>query len=350
VILFIPPHKLEPLMWPAFIGTMGTVFGIMAYAVSVNGGSAGNLVAPAIYISSSNRAFRFIQCISTVVGTYGGAADRFGDWTRFAKKKDSHVIGTIVGMPIVITLCSLLGVLTASATKAHYGTTYWQPLTYLQYVLKTKYTSGSRAALFFAGLAIFSHQVFVNATQNNITAGMDLAGGFPRYVSMKRGALILCTLGVLCQPWRFFTQATVFLSVIGSFGVVTGPTTAILIIDYYFLRKGNWKIPDIFNGGPQSIYWYWRGINFRSIVPYIIAILPSMRKLPLPNYFTPPFLKSETNAILHSGSGREYYGQDEQRSQNLPTELHRRLRYQRNTVPCRQQALPTAGNRYQRAV
>jgi len=272
-------------MWPAFIGTMGTVFGIMAYAVSVNGGSAGNMVAPAIAISSSNRGFRFVQCISTVVGTYGGASDRFSDWTRFAKKKNSHVIGTVMGMPIVITLCSLLGVITASATKAHYGTTYWQPLTYLQFVLKSEYKAGSRAALFFAGLAIFSHQVFVNATQNNITAGMDLAGGFPRYVSMKRGALILCTLGILCQPWRFFTQAAVFLSVIGSFGVVTGPTTAILIIDYYILRKGNWKIPDVFNGGSQSIYWYYKGVNLRAILPYIIAIIPSFRKsLDLPQF------------------------------------------------------------------
>jgi NCS1 family nucleobase:cation symporter-1 len=331
-------------MWPAFIGTMGTVFGIMAYAVSVNGGSAGNLVSPAVAISSSNRAFRFIQCISTVVGTYGGAADRFADWTRFAKKKDSHVIGTILGMPIVITLCSLLGVLTASATKAHYGTTYWQPLTYLQFVLKSEYTAGSRAALFFAGMAIFGHQVFVNATQNNITAGMDLAGGFPRYVSMKRGSLILCTLGILCQPWRFFTQATVFLSVIGSFGVVTGPTTAILIIDYYVLRKGNWKIPDMFNGGPQSIYWYYKGINFRSIVPYIIAILPSMRKF---LRLWHPTFQSETNSILHSWSCRERHEQDEFSGQNLSTQLHRRFRYQRNIVLCRQQDVPTTGNRYQ---
>jgi len=133
-------------MWPAFIGTMGTVFGIMAYAISVNGGSAGNLVSPAVAISSSNRAFRFIQCISTVVGTYGGTAGRLADWTRFAKKKDSRVIGIILGMPIVITLCSLLGVLTTSATKAQYVTTYWQPLTYLQFVLKRRYTAGARVS------------------------------------------------------------------------------------------------------------------------------------------------------------------------------------------------------------
>lgn len=129
-------------------------------------------------------------------------------------------------------------------------------------------------------MAILAHQIFVNATQNNITAGMDLAGGFPRYISMKRGAFVIIVLGVVCNPWRYFTQATVFLSVIGSFGVVTGPTTAIMIYDYYILRKGNWKLPDIFKGGDESIYWYYHGINFRSLVPYVVAILPSMRKSP----------------------------------------------------------------------
>lgn len=79
MIVFIKPHKLEKFMWPAFIGTVATVFGIMGWAVAKNGGSPGNLVSPAIALSASARGFRFVQCISSVCGTYGGAADRFAD-------------------------------------------------------------------------------------------------------------------------------------------------------------------------------------------------------------------------------------------------------------------------------
>lgn len=204
-------------MWPAFIGTMGTVFGIMAWAVNKNGGTVNNLVSPVMALSSANRGFRFVQCISSVCGTYGGAADRFSDWTRFSKKKNSYILGSIVAMPIVITLCALLGVLTATATHAHYGSTMWQPLVILEFIQGEQYTAGCRAATFFAGLAIWSHQIFVNVTQNNVGAGMDLAGIFPRYISTQRGAVLLCIFGVLVQPWRFFTQASLFLSVISSF-------------------------------------------------------------------------------------------------------------------------------------
>lgn len=215
--MFVKPHKLEPWLWPAFIATVATVFGIMGWAISTNGGSAGDLVSPAIQLSATNRAFRMVQCISSVCGTYGSAADRFSDWTRFAKKKNSHILGAATALPLTITLCALVGVLTASATRAHYGTAMWQPLTILTFAQKESYTAGGRAATFFAGMAIFLHQVFVNLTQNNVGAGMDLAGIFPRYISTQRGALLLCFVGVIVQPWRFFTQASVFLSVISSF-------------------------------------------------------------------------------------------------------------------------------------
>jgi NCS1 family nucleobase:cation symporter-1 len=300
-------------MWPAFIGTMGTVFGIMAYAVKVNGGHASlSLIPSEIKLGSSERVFKFFYCISTIAGTYGGSSDRHADWARFSKTRTAYLPGAIGGMPVVITICALLGAITASATKAHYGTVYWQPLTYLQYVQKTEYTPGARAAIFFAGLAILGHQIFVNATQNNITAGMDVTGAFPRYISMRRGSLILIAIGILMQPWRFFTQAAIFLTAIGSFGVVTGPTTAILIVDYYILRKGNWKIPDLFKGGSESIYWYWHGINFRSLTVYVIAFIPALRKI----HISLSTLSSTNSSF--SWFGMEYNREIKQRSEALP--------------------------------
>jgi len=172
VVIWIRPHKLEKFMWPTFIATITALFGIMAWAVVANGGSAGNLITPVMKLSAADRGFRFVQCISTVSGVYGSAADRFSDWTRFSRNKNSYILGSVTAMPVVITLCGFLGVLTASATKARYGHTMWQPLVILNFAQQENYTASSRAATFFAGLAIWSHQVFVNVSQNNVGAGM----------------------------------------------------------------------------------------------------------------------------------------------------------------------------------
>jgi NCS1 family nucleobase:cation symporter-1 len=58
-------------------------------------------------------------------------------------------------MPTVITICALLGVLTASATRATYGTAMWQTLTILTYVQTSDYSAGYRTATFLAGLTIY---------------------------------------------------------------------------------------------------------------------------------------------------------------------------------------------------
>jgi hypothetical protein len=51
-----------------------------------------------------------------------------------------------------------------------------------------------------------------------LPAGMDCAGLFPKYITTRRGSLILCIIGIIIQPWRFVTQSSTFLSVLSSFG------------------------------------------------------------------------------------------------------------------------------------
>lgn len=197
--------------------TVGTLFGILGWAIQRNGGAAGTIVAPATKLSTGDAAFRFFQCVATVAGTYSQPADRFADWSRFSKNKTSYLPGTLTAMPVCILLAGLIGVFATSATYHIYGTYMWNPLILLQYLQAHEYTAACRAGTFFAGLSILLHQIFVNATQNSMGAGMDLAGAFPKYLSMQRGAVFVCIIGVVIQPWRFLSQAATFISVISSF-------------------------------------------------------------------------------------------------------------------------------------
>lgn len=55
-------------------------------------------------------------------------------------------------------------------------------------------------------------------------------------------------------------------------------TTGLLVADYWIVRKRTWKVPDIFQGGSDFIYWYWHGVNLRSCVVFFICITPSLRE------------------------------------------------------------------------
>lgn len=46
---------------------------------------------------------------------------------------------------------------------------------------------------------------------------MDLAGMFPRYLSMKRASILLVCLTIIAQPWRFLSQASIFVTILSVF-------------------------------------------------------------------------------------------------------------------------------------
>ena len=130
-----------------------------------------------------------------------------------------------------------------------------------------------------------------------IPSGMDCAGLWPKYITTRRGSVILCIVGIIIQPWRFLTQSTTFLTALSSFGglfswasslypagkliqtkVFIAPLTAILAADYWLIRRRKWKIPDIFK--QDSIYWYTFGVNWRAVAAFFISVAFSVRKFP----------------------------------------------------------------------
>lgn len=211
----------------------------MGWAVRDNGGP-GNLVSSSISISNYEAGFRIVQGITTVAGTYTGGSDRVSDWTRYARSRHAATPAMLTTLPVTVTISAFLGILTASSTVKRFGTLEWNPITMLQLLQATDYTAACRAGTFFAGLGLLSITIFVNYTQNCVSSGMDMAMLMPRYLSRRRGAMLLSILGILAQPWRFLTQATTFLTVLGSFGVFMSPAAAVLMSDYWLVRKGKW--------------------------------------------------------------------------------------------------------------
>jgi NCS1 family nucleobase:cation symporter-1 len=93
---------------------------------------------------------------------------------------------------------------------------------------------------------------------------------------MKRGAVILAVLSIAINPWRFVSQAAIFITVLSTFAIFSSATSPILSADYWLVRKKAWKIPDLYH--EDGIYWYTHGWNLRTIVAWCLAILPSARK------------------------------------------------------------------------
>lgn len=67
---FVPPHQIRKGLYPSFIMICACFIGLLAWSLHANGGT-GNLVSPAIVITRTQKAFRMVQCISSVGGSWG---------------------------------------------------------------------------------------------------------------------------------------------------------------------------------------------------------------------------------------------------------------------------------------
>jgi NCS1 family nucleobase:cation symporter-1 len=273
IIYFIPAWKVQKLLEVQVVVATATLLGIMGWAVHANGGSPGDLVSPAIKLSKAEAGFRIVQGITSVAGTYTGGTDRVSDWTRYGRSRHTST-PAIISLAVTVILTALVGIISTSALAQRYGKLEWNPLIMLQWIQMEYYTPACRAGTFFAGLGLLSVTVFVNYTQNCVSSGMDVAMLVPRYVTQRRGAIIFSILGVLANPWRFLTQASTFITVLSSFGVFMAPAAAILVVDFWIVRRTKWNIPELYT--PHGIYWFTGGVNWRAMVAYTMGMWPAL--------------------------------------------------------------------------
>lgn len=230
-------------------------------------------MSPTLKLSKTEAGFRVMQGITSTAGTYTGGTDRVSDWTRYGRTRHSST-PAIITLALTVILTALVGIISTSALAERYGEVEWNPLIMIQTIQAMNYTSVCRAGSFFAGLGLLSVIVFVNYTQNCVSSGMDVAMLLPKYVSQRRGAIIFSILGILAQPWRFLTQASTFITVLSSFGVFMSPAAAILVVDFWLIRKTKWNIPDLYM--PQGIYWFTGGLNWRAFLAYFLGMWPAL--------------------------------------------------------------------------
>jgi NCS1 family nucleobase:cation symporter-1 len=179
MVWFIRPHQFRKFLYPGFFLVLTVMFGFLIFAIRYNGGSIGPLMGSnPIPMSVADRTFRVFQCLFTVIGTWGGAAERFSDWSRYAESRNAPNVGLFVGMPLGLTFSVAVGCISTSALYGATGVLEWNPLVVLSTLQQENYTASTRAATFFAGATLFLCQVIVNCCNNTVSWGMDMAGAF----------------------------------------------------------------------------------------------------------------------------------------------------------------------------
>ncbi|KAF2106347.1 NCS1 nucleoside transporter [Lophiotrema nucula] len=196
------------------------------------------------------------------------------DFSRFARKPRNQIAGQLVAFIGLGSIMPLFGCLAASATQKIWGEPAWNPpLIILQWMARD-YSPATRAAAFFAATGLMINLLSLNTVESGYAVGMDLAGLFPRYVNIRRGAYIGLIASMAMCPWQLLATANTLVAVLNGFAIFFAPICAIQLCDYFILRHRRLKLSDLYHPHNNGIYYFSYGINFRTAVAWAMAWVP----------------------------------------------------------------------------
>ncbi|KAI0173533.1 permease for cytosine/purines, uracil, thiamine, allantoin-domain-containing protein [Hypoxylon sp. FL1284] len=287
--LLVPPHRLKYFfILKALLATTAAVG--TTIAVCIMAGGSGDIWSQQPTVSGSTRSWLIVSTITAQTSSWSTVGTNISDFTRYLKKPRSIYHQTIV-FPLICFLVAFLGIVSASASKILYGEYVWDPL-----VLAGKWTSpGGRAAAIYCALAWMIAQIGVNVAANVISASNDLSSLFPKYLNIRRAAIICAvTGGWMMVPWKIITSAASLLNFMNSLAVFLAPIAGISIADYWVVKKRRVEVSELYD--PHGRYAYRAGWNWRAVVAMLVAVGPVM-----------PGLAANVNPSLYIG-GAKYLG------------------------------------------
>lgn len=276
--LVIRPENSKWYVISANIVVFFVMLGITLWSVTTAGGTGPLFEAGARQPSILTSGWAWVYGIVASVGNISAGIVNQSDFTRFARKQGIQVPGMVFSLLVPGMIVPVFGILSASASMEIWKVEepFWNPLAIVVQWMLDDYSPKARAGAFFCSFGFVLGQVAENILGNGYAAGMDLAGLFPTYISIRRGSLIAALLSWAVMPWEFYNTASTFVAVAASFSVFLGPLTGIMMADYFIIRRQKIQLSHLYTGSKEGSYWYTYGFNWRGFVAWVVCFVPAM--------------------------------------------------------------------------
>lgn len=274
ILIWYKPTQLRRYFDAGSVIVIMTLLSLLGWAVGTSSGY-GSVFDSNPEVSGSTLGWSMAAGVMSVIGSIASGILNQNDYTRFAKKV-SHVTWTQgLAFNISAALTGIIGIVVTAATQQKYGhgTALWDPSALMVSIQDIDGSRG-RAATFFLGIVFIISQLSINVPGNVLAGGLDIASVLPKYINLRRGAYVIAALSVLPNPWQQLASGSTFLAVLSAYAVFLGPMVGLLCVHYYIIQKRRFHVPDLYEGSKRSMYWYNYGINWRTVVAWVCAILP----------------------------------------------------------------------------
>ena len=241
---------------------------LLFWAITAAHGIGPILSQPSKFQTSSAFWNYFFPALTGMVGFWATLSLNIPDFTRYATSQKAQINGQIIGLPPSMTLFAFIGVVVTSATFIIYGETIWDPV-----VLAGKFSS--KLLVSVAMIAVAISTLATNIAANIVSPANDFANLAPHKINFRTGGYITGVIGILIFPWKLIADPNGYIFTwLIAYSSLLGPVGGIMIADYYFIRKQQLIVDDLY--AHHGIYSFKKGFNNKAIIALLIGIIPNI--------------------------------------------------------------------------
>lgn len=267
---------LESIAAP-FLVAMGLA--LLAWAYFKADGFGTMMSTPSAFVEGGEKEGQFwavfFPSLTAMVGFWATLSLNIPDFTRYAKSQRDQIMGQAIGLPVFMTLFAFIGVAVTSATPVIFGETIWDPTILLGRMGEASEGAMAVVTVVIALLALSIATLSTNIAANVVSPANAIVNVRPDKLNFQLGGYITAGIGLAILPWKLIESAGayIFTWLIG-YSALLGPIGAILIVDYFLIRKTEFDLEELFQ--KDGRYWFNSGFNPVAVFALVIAVLPNL--------------------------------------------------------------------------
>ena len=209
----------------------------------------------------------FFPSLTGAVGFWATLSLNIPDFTRYCKTQKDQLLGQAIGLPPMMALFAFIAATVTLATTVIFGEAIGDPV-----LLLTK-MGGTAAVLALFVLAIAT--LTTNLAANVVAPANGFSNLSPSKISFKMGGYMTAGLGLVIFPWKLVASSDgyIFTWLVG-YSALLGPIAGILIADYFFVRRTQMNVEDLFRRDGR--YRYSGGVNPIAIIALVVGVAPNV--------------------------------------------------------------------------
>ncbi len=225
----------------------------------------------------SSKIWKYLLWLTAMVGFWATMAISIADITRYGKSQKEQAMGQFIGLPGTMVLYSFVGVFVTCAAAIIFSDVLvledapWDPVSLVDKL-------DSPAVIIVAQICMLIATLSTNIAANVIAPANAFSNILPRKISFRSGGIITAIIGIIICPWWLLDEISGLLLFVSSF---LGPVLAILICDYYSLRKMRLSVNDLFL--EEGEYTYSNGYHRAAFIALIGGVAMAMLGLLVPS-------------------------------------------------------------------